>query len=68
MKKLLLSILATVGIAIILPVSAFATGGLPTTINGTVTNKDNGNPLEGVDISVVCNGFTLTTGTVSGGW
>jgi hypothetical protein len=64
MKKLLLSILATVGIAVILPVSAFADGGT-STIAGTVTS--NGSPVVGANVSVACDGHTLTSGTTLGG-
>ncbi|HTB48988.1 MAG TPA: hypothetical protein VK712_02805 [Verrucomicrobiae bacterium] len=64
MKKLLLSILATVGIAVILPVSAFAEGGT-SDIAGTVTSK--GNPVSGASVSVLCDGHTLTSGTTVAG-
>jgi hypothetical protein len=64
MKKLLLSILATVSLAVILPVSAFAEGG-QSDIAGTVTSK--GNPVSGASVSVTCDGHTLTSGTTVAG-
>ena len=65
MKKLLLSILATVSIAVILPVSAFADDGGTSTIAGTVSGK--GGPVSGASVSVTCDGNTLGSGTTVAG-
>lgn len=64
MKRLLLSIMATVGIAVIMPVSAFAEGGV-TDVAGTVTKA--GNPVSGASVSVLCGTTTLTSGTTAAG-
>ena len=65
MKKLLLSILATVGIVVILPVSAFAEGVGVSDIAGTIT--EGGSPVSGASVTVVCDGNTLTSGTTVAG-
>src|ERR1039458_9910651 len=65
MKKLILSILATVGIAVILPVSAFAADSGTSYIAGTITKG--GSPLSGASVSVLCDGNTQTSGTTTAG-
>ena len=67
MKKLLLSILATIGVAVVLPVSAFAASVGTSDIAGTVTSG--GKDVSGATVSVTCDGNTLTSGTtVAGGY
>ncbi len=59
MKKSLLSILATLSIAVILPAAAFADN--TSTISGTITNASN-SPLSGASVTVICAGHqSLTT-------
>lgn len=58
MKKVLLTVLASVGIALLVPfaASADASPGI-TDVSGAVTN--NGNPVNGASVQVNCNGNTL---------
>ena len=71
MKKLFLSIIAAVGIAVILPVSAFADTST-SIIAGNIYKSAVQIPANldpGVNVQVVCNGNTLnTTSTSAGGY
>jgi hypothetical protein len=67
MKKLLLSILATVSIAAILPVSAFAASLPPppySGVDGVITDSHN-NPINGASVIVTCDGNSLDYTTSS---
>lgn len=65
MKKLLLSILATVGMAIVMPLSASAATSGVSDVAGTITNA--GNPVAGASVSVTCGSTTLTSPTTVAG-
>jgi hypothetical protein len=65
MKKIFLSILATLGIALLLPMSAMAAP-TSTVVSGIVTDG-NGKPVAGATVSVICNGNTLTDTTDAAG-
>jgi hypothetical protein len=58
MKKFLSSMIATLGIVILLPVAALAAPA-STVIAGIITDKD-GKPVAGATVSVICNGNTKT--------
>ena len=59
MKKLLLSILTAVSVAIVMPLSASAATAGTSYIAGTVTK--NGNPVVGATVTVTCNGHSRTS-------
>jgi hypothetical protein len=64
MKKLLTMLVASLGIMVIMPAAALAATGT-TYVTGTVTNG--GSPVVGANVSVVCNGNTMTSSTTNGG-
>jgi hypothetical protein len=64
MKKLLVSILATVGIALMLPAATFAASAT-TDVTGTVTN--NGVGVSGAKVEVICGSNDKKTTTGTGG-
>jgi hypothetical protein len=64
MKKLLLTILAAVGIAVMIPAASFAAS-TQTDVTGTVTN--NGQVVSGASVTVVCNNHSKTTTSDSTG-
>jgi hypothetical protein len=68
MKRLLLSVLAVVGMAVLVPASAMAVTPTGTTyIAGTITH--NGSPVSGASVAVTCNSNVLDSSTtVAGGY
>lgn len=74
MKKLLMSILVSVGLLVVLPMSAMAANPGSCTpvgdtactyVAGTITSG--GSPVTGASVTVVCNTNTLTATTTAGG-
>lgn len=66
LKKILLSVTASVGISLLIPASSFALAA-QTNITGTVTN--NGNPVAAANVVVVCNSNSRSDDTdTSGGY
>ncbi|MEK7152591.1 MAG: hypothetical protein AAB834_01480, partial [Patescibacteria group bacterium] len=65
MKKLILSMLVTLGITLLLPAAAFAAA-TSTVVSGIVTDKA-GKPVAGATVSVICNGNTKTDTTDAAG-
>ena len=63
-KKLIMAFLATIGIAIAMPIAAMAAPA-QTDVTGTVTNS--GHPVAGAHVTVTCNGHSRNTITDSKG-
>jgi len=61
MKKVLLTVLATIGVAILLPATAFAAQPAVTDVTGVVS--DAGNPVAGAKVTVTCNSYKGTDHT-----
>jgi hypothetical protein len=64
MKKLFLTILATLSVALLIPAATFAASAT-TDVTGTVTN--NGNVVSGAKVTVVCDNNSKKTSTDSSG-
>jgi hypothetical protein len=60
----LLSVLASIGIVLLIPASSFASSSV-TDVTGTVTS--NGSPVKGATVTVVCDSNQKTTTTASNG-
>ena len=67
MKRVILSILTTLGILVLLPVSMARAAGGQSIIAGNIYYKGTTNPVTGASVSVVCDGNTLTSPTTSAG-
>jgi len=71
-RKILIATLATLGIFVLMPVTAMAanpgcvTGGICSNVAGTVSNSS-GVPVSGANVSVNCDGYILTQTTSGGG-